>query len=365
MHQSHQEAAVAALIQNSFGAHCLHVPKENYSKGASQREPADLAWINGDFVALFYLTESKQSLEVQQRHNLKQALGFLRRWKKNDPNFLLRSANLFGDEVCLQFEDAKRIVVISVVSAKSGIYPIQINNWSRQQLFLSIPDTFIYKICEIGGTIVDLLWICRVFVEHHKVFHIYSHANYAKDLEAWLGEYVSASTVIPKQGSDLSRIDYDVVKRGLFALRVIGASGEPTTPDPETRQLLSRTFGDLSLKEFAVLINGACATIRASMPPKFERWVVTEIRDAHYRFVINSINIDSNNTIDCIQAAAKAMKNDSGEAEAILITYANVGDMNDYRYPHLFGFPPKLPDLQSNLLFDYIFSVVSRAGAGS
>ncbi len=88
--QSSQEEAIAAFVQNSFGSQFLYVPREIRVTGG-QREPADLAWINEDFVALFYLTSSeKKHFNRQNEHNLKQAREFLRKWKEGVPEFVSR-----------------------------------------------------------------------------------------------------------------------------------------------------------------------------------------------------------------------------------------------------------------------------------
>ena len=359
--QSSQEEAIAALVQNSFGSQFLYVPREIRVTGG-QREPADLAWINDDFVALFYLTSSeKRPFNRQNEHNLKQARGFLRKWKEGVPEFVLKGENKFGDSCEVPFAQVARLLVVSVVSADGGTYPLDELKWGEKEIFISMPDRLIARLARAGGSMVDLLKILYVFLDEYIKCRIFNREHYEKDLSQVANEYIRGSLAqATKFGGSLTlqeQHDHNAIKDFLEAFKIIGDSGRAPIADAAGRERVSKLFGDMSIGEYASLAAASCEVLRSS-GPEFQKWAIVQVTGMHYDFVINSIKLGDKNNSEVIRKSLEATSKICGRPDAILISYSDVGG-NDLRSPLWIALPDILPEPQGNAWFDKIRSLFS------
>ena len=359
--QSSQEEAIAALVQNSFGSQFLYVPRE-ISVAGGQREPADLAWVNEDFVALFYLTSSeKKPFNRQNEHNLKQARGFLRKWKEGVPEFILEGENKCGDSCTIPYAQVARLLVVSVVSAEGGTYPLDELTWGEKEIFISMPDRLTARLAHAGCGIVDLLKILHVFLDEYIKCRIFDHKHYERDLSQVANEYIRGSLKQATHFGALATLqeqhDYNAVKDFLEAFKIVGDCGRAPIADAGSRQRVSKLFGDMSIGEYASLAAASCVVLRSS-GPEFQKWAIVHVTGMHYDFVINSIKIGDKNNSEVIQKSLEATRKVSGRPDAILISYADVGG-NDLRSPLWIALPDILPEPQGNVWFDKIRSLFS------
>jgi hypothetical protein len=362
--QSQQEEAIAAFIQSSFGAQFLYLPLKIHTKG-SQREPADLAWVNEDFVVLFYLTRSSRGVAREIAHNVRQARGFLRRWRQGKDDFKLRGRNRFGDVCDVAYSDVQRLLVVSIGGSRAGIYPIDREGWNSREIFLSIPDALLEKLATIGCAVVDLLNVCHASIAMQQKCSIYSDAYYYKIIHEIADEYIGTSLNESRISRLFNRVpsnDHTVIRDILAEMKFTGTSARPSIDDAVGRATMTSIFGDLSLAEYTSLASAVLQVIALS-GPKFEQWIVAEVKGLHYRFIVSSIKLGSNNTKSAIHASAEAAAAKPNQPGAIQIIYADVDGLNDFRSPLMFALPPQLPTSQANLIFDRVYREFSVSTA--
>jgi hypothetical protein len=104
------ERATRQFAELAFGGRYVFAPPK-YRKGASTREPADLAWLCRDTVVLFYMADSTNGWEADREHNLKQAEGWLRMWRHP-----IAPRSLLGENPALvvPYDANKAIIILSV-----------------------------------------------------------------------------------------------------------------------------------------------------------------------------------------------------------------------------------------------------------
>lgn len=158
--ESEQEFLVREILRRCLGTLYLFEPDE-YEKGAgATREPADLVWWCRDVLVLIAMTAGGRSYLKQNRHNLNQLRGFLRRWE-------LGAASLFGandwQTLAPDPHGGEDIVLLSVVSCPDARAEVHTDGQrppgaigQRVTLIASVPDLVLARILELGGSALDL-----------------------------------------------------------------------------------------------------------------------------------------------------------------------------------------------------------------
>lgn len=154
---SSQEADCYEYIRQTAGAAGCFVP-DNYRRGSSEKEAADLAWSGLGWVVLFYAQRSAtRSAEEQNRHNFeKGAKPWLRAWRNG--------ARLKGRNRLQEFDigatDARHLVVISVVAAADAKVVLQ-QAYARDlgvTAAATLPEHEFAQMAAHGWTLVDLIY---------------------------------------------------------------------------------------------------------------------------------------------------------------------------------------------------------------
>lgn len=364
--QSQQEDVLEEFMQRSFGAQFLYVPCK-YKKGAAHREPADLAWVDDDFIVLFYLMSSSGSLAAQIKHNRKQAEGYHRMWETRKPLYALRGKNRFGDE-CFATYDSKPIKMAAlVVSSPCAPHFLSPLKSAGENIVLVVPEQLIHWVAEFGGTIVDLLYLVHVFLEQYG--HLSPDSEqavvvFAELVQAYVQYARGKADPERRYLSGQTQMDYSLISDYLSLTKVSDRSGFHGQ-SRQAREQLGRLFGDLMLAEFASIAIAAEAAIQQSEPPDFKKWVVIKIEGSYYKFVVATINLGASNHAEAMAAATQACQTESGGSDCILFLYGNVLDANDYRCPILSGMPTVLPVKHSLKLMQGILEMSRGHGAES
>lgn len=351
---SHQEAMIENFMQKSFGANSLFTPDE-YRKGSATREPADLAWHIDDFVSLIYMKSGKSSLKKQIMGNKKQFIGYLGKWKSNDPLYTLKGTNRFGDNIALPYADVRVIVGILVVSAPCGcqvkIVPLE----EKIAIEIVIPESLFNVIANSRGTMIDLLNIVLVtyplFVpltndaSEYELLHAYESYR-----QASIGSVLSKGDAFhPKNALSTEKLFDD-----LSHMRMSGDSGR-AMQDHEGRAMASRIFADMSIKDYGALIQGVHTALESS-GPNFERWCIAVV-DSYYKFVLVTVNMGNTNVdeiMNKVLSCEQALDSD-GVDRSVMIQYHKLGDWNDIRKPAMFGFAAEKKQSQASSIINRIY----------
>jgi hypothetical protein len=355
--QSLQESVLEEFMQRSFGAQFLFIPQK-YRKGTSQREPADLAWTVEDFVILFYLRSSVEPLSAQIEHNRRQAAGYYRLWSTEKTAYKLCGKNRFGDECSIDFKKVKNYLCILVVSERCGIHFAPPLTSSMANAVLVIPDLFVHWVASFGGTIVDLLGIIDIYLDRTIGMDTTVESAFSM-LKILVDKYVNDSVL--KADPDRKYLSGTVHKDYMFLWNYLAQMRVPATfggaiQDVKGREQIASLFGDLMLLEYASLAAGAETAIQVSEPPMFKKWVVIKIDGLYYSFVVGTVHMGSNNTVEVTKSGIEACRNGAGEMESIYIQYGNVMNANEYRCPLMFVIPEKLPRKHSIALAEKIIN---------
>lgn len=358
--QSDQEDILEEFIQRSFGAPFLYVPKK-YLKGQAHREPADLAWVNDDFVVLFYMMSSGSDVVSQTEHNLKQAKGYKRLWGTGVTKYALRGKNRFGDECFVPFNKVRTLLTFLVVSGQCGIRLQAPEATDVHCATMTVPDQLIHWISSFGGTIVDLLQIIFSFLQEES--NLPNEEPERFQLLAELARTYVRQSIARADPEGLilhgnSSLDYKFMYEHLAKMRLPASIGHAVS-SPESRKQVARVFADLTLVEYASLTATAERAIQASEPPQFQKWVVLKIRGLYYSFVVWTVNMSAKNVIEPTTAAIDASKNADGIVDSISVQYGNVMGVNDFRVPLMFGLPTNLPRPHAIVLAEKIISYAS------
>lgn len=342
-------------MQRSFGAQFLYIPKK-YRKGTAHREPADLAWVTDDFVVLFYLRSSSESLESQIKHNRNQAAGYHRMWASGKPAYALRGKNRFGDECFVPYDKAPMKAAMLIVSSKCAPHFLEPLTSKRPNAVLVLPELLVHWVAEFGGTIVDLLLLINIYLARFSALPPSSNQAFEAMLiltQQYVHESLSKADPDRAYLSGGALQDYRFIFEHLSHMKLSANSGRAVA-DQKGREGISGLFGDFMLGEFASISAGAEKAIRASEPPTFKKWVVLKITGNYYNFVIGTVHMGSNNFLEAATAALEACKAESGQPESIYIQYGNVLDSNEYRSPLMFGIPQVLPRRHSTMLMEQL-----------
>jgi hypothetical protein len=364
--QSTQETVLEEFMQRSFGAQFLYIPKK-YRKGSAHREPADLAWVDSELVALFYLTSSNEELDQQIEHNLRQANGYRRLWATKKPAYALRGSNRFGDNCFVPYDTIKNQLIILVVSCECGVKALSPLASEINNAVLVIPEALLHWISSFGGTFVDLLHIISTFIQLIKHTPDVPVGTDSKKVDfqilgALVQKYVKESILkADPEGIFLRGTpseDFVFMNEHISRMRMPANMGLALSSSDE-RKVVARFFGDLMLVEFASIAAAAERAIQFSEPPRFRKWVVMKIRGLYYSFVIATVNFGtSKNVTESTVAALEACKNDEGIRDAIMIQYGYIDDGLEFRTPIMITIPtPDLPRLHALVLAEQLISL--------
>lgn len=161
--QSDQERLLNRLTQYSMGARFVFAPDE-YKKGSATREPADIVWACNDCVILMYMARAEptenEDRNIKKRnkaihHNLKQAKGWLREWRKGRP--------LIGENKYISYsfsyDEYKHIIIVSVIA---GADPVACYHHPEElelsvSMCATLPQVAIEEFVKTGATAVDFI----------------------------------------------------------------------------------------------------------------------------------------------------------------------------------------------------------------
>ena len=150
-------------MQHSLGGRFVFAPDE-WKKGNAVREPSDIAWACNDCIILMYMAHSSPSnipsKDTKKRnkailHNLNQAKGWLREWRKGRA---LVGTNEFTS-FSINHDTYKHIVVISITS---GSDPIACYHHAETKdmsisMCATLPQPTIEALANTGAAAIDLL----------------------------------------------------------------------------------------------------------------------------------------------------------------------------------------------------------------
>jgi len=153
--KSTQESVLHAACAQSFAAPCIFAP-DPWRKGNATREPADLVWACNNCVMLLYLDSSGSSPAKAIQHNVRQATGWLKAWRRGQTP--LAGSNEFR-RFAIAYSDQFHIVVLSVISGPNPV--VEVHQQLAADLGVvccaTIPQSWLERLLGFGGTTFDLL----------------------------------------------------------------------------------------------------------------------------------------------------------------------------------------------------------------
>lgn len=375
-------------MERSFGAPFFYIPKKyTRGRGKAPKEPADLAWIKDDLTVLFYLHRSNtNTIEKQINHNIRQANGFVGQWKRNETTLPLKAQNSFGKTETKYFEDTKQLIIVSVISANCGVSIVQTDSKDKytkhltDQLVINMPETLIEKLADLGGTIVDMLKIIKVYLtiwpekdippDIGKQLLLECLQRYEQNaVNALLNKEIKITPITddytPTMEAKALRImcipknnqQYQTIRNTLSTMK--HRSNYKDVADKKAhREIVTNFFSDLSLAELVELVERSAQVIQMSQPPTFETSHIMRF-EHYYNFVVACLNTaDQDFMAKGIEIDSIASNNNS-EPDAVVVTYANVMNANDYNVPLLFQIPEYPKDSQASALAQEITALSS------
>jgi len=260
---SRQEQLIRAIQEHSAGAPFIFSPDE-YRKGAALREPSDLAWICNKSAVLFWMQDSARGMAAAAAHNLRQAKGWLRSWRRGVP--------LCGENSYLKFEQPfdpdLRLALISV----TGSGPASLHNQDTiaadldVDAYATVSDQFLIDLARANGSMLDLV---RLILQAATPIDPLA-ADATSRLNRYLTNAVDPIREMAKRGRQ-----HVVEQEFASALRLLVGSRLPAQRieivNPNGAFPIAALLNDLCLSELLELAF-AVASVRsqASLPP-FDR----------------------------------------------------------------------------------------------
>ncbi|WP_431104578.1 hypothetical protein [Roseateles noduli] len=288
MLSSNQEHLVEKLFSERFGAFHLFRP-QNYRQGFTSKEPCDLFWSNGRHVALFYLHDSAAPLAKQYRHNQQQQHRYVRLWheggRSNNHAFDLTGFNRFGDSCTLQYKDMESVLVISIITAPCAALPEAIKDRGCPTGMVTISEALLAYVASSGGTFLDLLALITGSIATNGAAEGQNALNGIIEA-ARLHLLVSWATSAPMRNGRDDGVTADLWKETsshlhTYRLRSNGANGAAADAgdafEKNSRDALSKVFGDLYLKDFQYISYAVAATFANAGYPTFPKWATSKI----------------------------------------------------------------------------------------
>jgi hypothetical protein len=355
--QNEQEDTLRNFMSHSFGSPCLYLPHK-IKKGNADREPADLIWANDSFVARFYLKRnSKKSFNKQNDGNFRQADGYRRFWKTNDPNWLLRGTNSDGYSCAISYASVTHHLIVSVVSKRCGLTAQKLSEEHPNELRITVPEEFfLLWLSSFNGTIVDLLSITKGYLKRYPLNATADPDTEFNNLRALTTEYISWSWAHIEGNPILYSINAHTDIRIIMAMVSIYRSPPSEGPAKlieDTNRRLSSYFGDLSLADY-IQLSAAIATILRDASLQENLNITAPLKFKYCDFFVSFLRLGTP-TADLERAMA--LTNDSGgQLNGVHLIYGPHPECFDQRSPALIRIPEKLttPSTQAKKLYEDI-----------
>ena len=176
---SKQEKIVHDICQKSLGAPFIFEPDE-YIKGNSTREPADLVWTANNCIILFYMKGKKHKAGVQGdviKHrkeklisdNINQAKGWLKYWREG--NFLIGKNDF--QEFKIPFDEFKYVIVLGIIDygIEDGYYHLDHEEFLGVKYCATISEKDFESLSKIDITAVDIIeLVCQLKLDKNSTF---------------------------------------------------------------------------------------------------------------------------------------------------------------------------------------------------
>lgn len=174
---SFQEKVLFRFAQKSMGAPFVFTPEE-YRKGNSVREPADLVWACNNCIFLFYLTSRENNKEaidsviegrVQKmiKHNISQAKGWLQEWRDGKPIIGMNKYNSFE----IYYDDYKYKIVLSIVdySNSEGSYHNDYCDILGVDLCATISQKSFQYLTQVNASALDFILLINDLKKYSQI----------------------------------------------------------------------------------------------------------------------------------------------------------------------------------------------------
>ena len=174
--KSPQEVLLKQLSLTSIGFDYVFEPDE-YRKGASVREPADLVWACNNCLILMYMYQRKHKKRTPEQHaqfrrgmighKLDQAKGWLREWR-------VRGRPITGNNEMRSFSiepaDFQYIVVLSVLDCgdHDGEYHEDFVREHNVTHCATVPQSALLHIAHMGAGIMTVIELVGILAVHSK-----------------------------------------------------------------------------------------------------------------------------------------------------------------------------------------------------
>lgn len=163
MPQNKQEHLVALMTKYSVGSAFVFEPDE-FRKGNTTREPADLVWHCNECTVLIYMRYFQKDKGVHRNqnkskkcsnHNLDQAKGWIREWRLGR-NLVGRNEH---QEFSIKYGDQQHIVVLSVVDGSNCLakYHKEFVRDYKVSCCGTIPQNAFEELIKHGASSIDLI----------------------------------------------------------------------------------------------------------------------------------------------------------------------------------------------------------------
>lgn len=336
---SDQETALEALLQYSFGAQELFLPKI-VRAGKGSHEPCDLFWSNGGAVVLFYLTSGGKSLVQQDDHNLRQARRWLQRWRTT--GVALEGTNRFGDRTSIRARDASTVTCVSVVSHPAGIVFHQSPPASSGGFMCTVSEGLVRTIAAMNGTVVDLLAVINSYADQLGRHLLAHRATGPERLAAVLSRLELRATAVRQRFKSLfesdRKNDVEFVYSILGMNRMPAPYGARMVDSTAARKQIVDFFGDMSATDYLLLAAACVETIRATENARLT--IAGRTAGMYLDWNIVATSLRARNAPEFLKEFLERTKGTPmEECPTVIFGYDMEGA--DYRGPTMFALPPK------------------------
>ncbi|MBI3135630.1 MAG: hypothetical protein HYZ14_13210 [Bacteroidetes bacterium] len=292
---SAQEKIIHDLCANSLGAPYIFFPDKHRKPNGKELEPADLVWIAGNSIILFYMTgvqndHSNKPSDIQDKkfekkinHNLNQAEGWLKDWRKGA---VLKGKNKYAD-FSLKIESIENIVILSIVDFgdKEGKYHSDWEASLQVALCATISESNFSEISKIQSSPLDLFNIVQN-LKNEK-----NHFEYIKFYQERAINFalLEAKKVFPEIYPE-QRLIAEVEIALKNARSLLNASIRTKEKDFPS----ARVLNDLYLEQYYMIIVMIAYQV-ASFNGDLRKWTVSVIDLNIYNFILSIGHIENLN----------------------------------------------------------------------
>ncbi|WGS88119.1 hypothetical protein [Methylomonas sp. UP202] len=306
--ESSQEGVLEDLMQRSFGAQNMFIPK-NYKRGLKknrEKEPCDLVWYGNGVLVLFYLTSGSQPIHKQDEHNLKQAAKWINYWRRQSKEHLI-ATNRYNNELSITFKELKYCICISVISHVTGIVFHKINVNKPIGYTCTIPESLIHSISGFHGTVIDLLEIIHEY-SFNLPRHILRHGPVSDErLATIVGKRIKTTEALLNYESNTKYGDdsFSLIYKFINEYRLPDPVGNALSSSSD-RQLIANYFSDMPARDFIILAIAAEQVIKKSENGRFS--LAAETTGMHLNWIVCVTNIASRNMGEFLESFLDEIK---------------------------------------------------------